>query len=43
MSEVDQSTAGPKEVPGWVCFCIAIGFIGGLATLIAIVRVLGGS
>jgi len=43
MSETEKSILEPKEVSGWVCVAIGVGFIAGVAGLIIAVLVLAGS
>jgi hypothetical protein len=40
---MDQAAFEPKQVSGWACLAIGVGFVVGLTGLIVLVRVLSGS
>jgi hypothetical protein len=43
MSDIIKRAGEPREIPGLVCVCVGIGFIGGLVALIVLVRLLSGT
>ncbi len=42
MNEMHHSISEPKELPGWVCVAIGVGFVGGIVALVVAVRFLAG-
>jgi hypothetical protein len=42
MSDIEKSFVEPKEISGWVCVAIGVGFVAGVAGLIIAVLVLAG-
>jgi len=43
MLDIDQAGSEPKQVSGWACLAIGVGFVVGLTGLLVLVRVLSGS
>ncbi len=43
MLDVDESIVEMRQIPGWACVAIGLGFIIGLPGLIVLLRVLSGS
>jgi hypothetical protein len=42
MSDFERAIAEPKQISGWACLAIGVGFVAGLAGLIIAVLMLAG-